>query len=202
MARNYNSRAWVYVEMANGIKYAFPSRLKSTLREKLGQVATSTLTEVNGVVVGAQSPKPSRASKRFATGTESSFCASASIPALRNDEWTINTSKTASFAINTSFAKAYKVTINGIKYAFQSADLPSGTAFPAGFTDPRDLVDANDTNLVWGADFPKPPRFSIRSGANTISSYLDETKVDLAKNAGARVAGAKSTLSYFQQKYV
>lgn len=202
MARNYNARKWVYVEIAGGIRYVFPSRIRQTLMNELGQLSTSGLATVDKVVVGAQSPKPPKATKSFATGSESSFCSVAKIADLKADGWRISASKVGSYSLDTAFAKSYKITINGIKYAFQSSDLPSGMQFPAGFTDPRDLVDANDTNLIWNPDFPKPPRFSISDGANTISSYCDPSKVDDVKAANGRVTGAKSTLDYFKSKYV
>jgi hypothetical protein len=202
MARNYNDPTWVYVELASGILYVFPSRLKDSLRDNLGQILTSTLTSINKVVVGSQSPKPNRAVKAFPTGTESSFCAHSKIPTLKADDWEIRRSKTRNFALTTQNATAYKVTVNGLNYAWQSANLPAGVSFPPNYPDPREPVDANDTNLVWGADFPKPPTFSIKTGGNRISSFLDPSKISAAKTAGVQTGGGITTLDVFQQLYV
>jgi hypothetical protein len=178
MARNLNNGTLVYVPIAfiTGLKYAFRSRVADARRDDLGQVVIpATLTDVTGYVLGANSPKPPRATKLFATGSESSFCDAAKITALKAAGWSIQAAKASRKGVATARSTPFYVTINGIKYAWQSANsaqTPANLLTVSGIK----AVAANDNDLVWGAQFPKPSKIKIAlADGSKYGTFCDPT---------------------------
>lgn len=188
MARKTGNGVLKHIVMQANLKYVFNSKLRSTLYDNFGQLPVDADFSVAGAILGANSPQPSRASKRNAPpiGYEGSFCAEANIVALRRQGYRISRGKTRVPTLSALSNSVY-VTINGVKYAWQMS-LPSAEQGSVGeivqqlgisVADP----DADASDLVWGADFPKPARANIQrvDGNGNItasfSTFCDDAKV-------------------------
>lgn len=188
MPRNYRSRETCYVPIKMGnttISYGFPSGLLQSLRDDFGQTVLGTNLPT-GFVFGANSPKPRRASKRLAAGYVSSYCSDAKASELKKKGYKLTAKKVRS-AINTGISKTVYVTIGGIKYAWNQ---PSFVGSPPDSYNQLGVKDASnsDVDLVFGATFPKPPRFAFEqviseTETNVISTFIDPTKGESAGNA-------------------
>lgn len=168
MPRNYGTAfpAFVNIGTTNPLKYAFKCRLqgREVALTQLGitklEIAAITETLINRMVLGCNSPKPARASKLFQTippGHESSFVSTGSIGTARQNGWKITPGKPYRRATVTPRSKTVYVTVNGIKYAWQFALVGGGATVDLASIG---VIDATSTmdDLVWGCDFPKPPK--------------------------------------------
>ncbi|MBP0016242.1 MAG: hypothetical protein J7647_01640 [Cyanobacteria bacterium SBLK] len=169
MPRNYSKSdpVWVpYRAKTDLIKYGFPCRLErdtafSTLGINLIDVTALSEADLLGMVWGANSPKPPRATKKHDTnppGYESTFCGNSAtiLAAARADGWKIRTGKSPRKPSETTRSKTVYVTINGINYAWQFAKLAQGVTVDVTQIGVKDAT-SNDL-LVFGATFPKPPK--------------------------------------------
>lgn len=170
MPRNYSTAEPAYVTMTLGtgtIKYGFKCRIQrdsayTTLGITVINPTAITAALVQGLVLGANSPKPARASKLFDTvppGYESTFCSDAQIAAAKADGWKIKPRTPSRAPTQSPRSKSVYVTINGLKYAWQFTKLLAsieGQVDLAGLGI-QDATNA-DKDLVWGASFPKPPK--------------------------------------------
>ena len=166
------------------ITYAFRTTIKETEGTVLGHVALTAATPVAGLIFKANSPKPKRASKTFATGTSSSFIAEAAITAATAAGWDIAKAKANGRKSNSRFQIVVYVTINNVKYAWamkkSQLKLLADNFAALGIT----KATGKEIDLVFGASFPKPPRIRsiTTSGAegNTISqssnTFYDPSK--------------------------
>lgn len=209
MPRNYNDAALVFVPMGT-LKYVFRSRLKDTLRNNLGQVLIeAALTDITGVIVGANAPKPPKATKKIPEfGTVSSFCDGTKGAELKRDGWKVRGSKYPQYSINlleqAKDSVTYVLTLNGVKYAFNSTPISESVIFPGlgGILSEATAANEND-QLVWGAEFPKPPKMKLTNSAGkSFSTFIDPSKVDDAKTLGAYVKGGLTTTKAFNAKYL
>jgi hypothetical protein len=211
--RNYGKGNMVYVPFTRwgNLKYGFRCRIKESYFDDLGIIKinpSGTGFSIQGLAIGVNSPKPPRATKITVTGTETSFCDEAKIPTLLADDWEIKGAKIRGIS-DSSFAKAVYVTINGIKYAWMSAEAPIN---PPGYAT-ADIKPVGDNDLVViGASFPKPPRMKVNlkettgapgsettSKLGTFSTFVDPTKVDDLTSLGWRLtARAKNTVQDLQ----
>ena len=185
MARKTGQGTLMYVSLEGIIKYVFASKLKESLRSDFGQTRVTKAFNVTGAILGANSPSPTKASKKFPDGYEGSYCSNAQISALRKKRYRITRPKLRVPSAS-NLSKAVYVTINGVKYAWQMS-LPNAEqgsfeelSGPIGIT-PVDL-SADNADLVWGASFPKPARATfVKTEANgdviaTFSSFCDDSK--------------------------
>lgn len=197
MPRNYGERTLVTVAITSGgvnINYGFLSGLRESLRSNFGQVVTTTSLPTN-FCFGANSPKPGRASKKLATGIVSSFYADAKRSELKKAGYDVTRKKIR--AIQTGgLAPVYFVTIGGIKYAWNMAymseqTLPSDLVTAAGVT----KAENDEKGLVFGAEFPKPPRYTrevtINGNAERFTSFVDPEKIKSASEEWQPVVPAK-----------
>lgn len=166
----------VYVALAAPYadhKYGFRTVIDASKGTILGHQALDVSTTVTGLIFKANSPKPKRASKTFATGTESSFIAPSSIAGAVAAGWNITKSKPNGRKSKSTFQIPVYVTVNGVKYAWGMRKTQK-TKLGANFaTLGIKEVTGTEQDLVFGASFPKPPRVqSITtkgSGANATS---------------------------------
>lgn len=211
--RNYGSGVMAYVPFARwgNLKYGFRCRIKESYFDDLGIIKinpSGTGFSLQGLAFGVNSPKPPRATKTTVTGTETSFCDEAKIGTLLAADWDIKGAKIRGIG-DSSFAKAVYVTINGLKYAWMSAETPVN---PPGFaTADIKPVAANDLVII-GASFPKPPRMKVNlkstggdaanpttSKLGVYSTFVDPTKVDDLTSVGWKLAArAKNTVQDLQ----
>lgn len=173
----YDEKRLVSVTPFGGaaLKYGFKTNIDEAQSTQLGQTAiTGNLPA--GTVVGANSPKPARASKRFASGTVSSFIDVGAIPTARTTGWKIGKAKIRRGGSSARSVAVY-VTILGIKYAW---NIPrrNWAAYQSELTAMGvKLATNDDADLVWGASTPKPPRVykvvAQGDSINTISTFAD-----------------------------
>lgn len=171
------------------VKYGFPTNIPAADRATLGHVALDYATPPTKLIIGCSFPKPYRASMRQALRYTSSYCSKDKIAALKGAGWRVSPSKARSRIIlgDKPFVKTVYVKIVGINYAWQ---LPKVTETSAGgpLTELGivDATAADADDLVFGANFPKPPRATKEvgtSGTDTyrkISTYYDPDKTTAA----------------------
>lgn len=175
---NRGSKRKVYVTPYQGtnLRYGFATNIDAAQSAQLGH------TELNGpnpagYIFGANSPKPARASRRFATGIISSFIDVGSIVAARAAGWSVGRGKRRG-ASSTTRSKTVYVTIDGVKYAWQ---LPAATEASIGGLATLGIQVATNTDddLVFGASTPKPDRAkkTVINGAEVdiITTFFDPT---------------------------
>ena len=186
MSNKYNKRTLVQVNpfVNSGILYGFNSAADASQRTQLGQTEVDLSTPPPGLVIGANAPKPGRASKVFATTITSSFYDIAQVATLKTADWRIVSKPTIRRGKPQPKAKAVVITVNQVKYAW---NMPNETYNAIGASDRAALgisdADSNDKNLVWGASYPKLARASTfvtggAGGGNIVSTFVDPTKVD------------------------
>lgn len=185
MPRNYDESRLVYVTIDgfSGLNYTFKTRVKSSTSTDLGhtELDTGSLSSAQGYVIGAQSPKPPRASKRTQNGIEGSFVDKAKLGAAKAAGYQISKGKVRRGA-DTEFTRVKYVLINGIKYAWNS---PTSAQEPGDVasTGVKDATSSDD--LVFGADFPKPPRVKKELAAGSFySTFADPNDLDTALESG------------------
>ena len=179
MARNTNDTRLVEVKIAGfpNLRYVFRTRIKEANSTTLGHVDINAqgVNDVKGIVIGANSPKPPRASKRFDKGYEGSYVDKDKIEDVRKDGWRIKRGKNQRGG-KSQFAQLKYITINGIKYAWYSPN--SDDAPDLSQTGINDATP-KDSDLVFGAEFPKPPRLKKElADGSTYSTFIDPKKYE------------------------
>lgn len=167
----YDTRRQVSVTPFQGstLRYGFLTNIDQAQSSQLGhQAVTGT---VQGLVFGANSPKPARASKRFATGIVSSFINAGSIATARGQGWSVGRGKLRRGG-STAKGKLVYVTFQTIRYAW---NLPNDVAAKIGNIGSLGIREstAADTNLVFGANKPQPPRATRVVGEDRVSTFYD-----------------------------
>lgn len=192
MARNYRNRDAVFVTVLVGgvtVNYGFNSGMTAGDKTTLGQTVIDFAAPPTKLVMGANSPKPYKASKRGTTGYSSSFCSHTTVATLKGAGWTITPPKSRT-ATSTTLSDTYYVNIGGIKYAWNSPKKPTAITdenlTALGVT----KAGASDEDLIFGASMPKPARYrkeltgGTGEGTNNFSIFVEPTKEDDAITAG------------------
>lgn len=185
MPRNYEESRLVYVTIEGypTLLYTFKTRVRSATSTDLGHtgVQIGNISSAQGYVVGAQSPKPPRASRRTETGIEGSFVDKDSVTTAKQNGYQLSKGRVRRGA-NTAFTRVKYININGIKYAWNS---------PTSSQEPGDVASAGvrdatpDDVLVFGADFPKPPRLKKEvANGSYYSTFADPNDLDTAIENG------------------
>ena len=165
----------VFVQLAApyaGIKYGFRTTVKDSTSTTLGHAALNASTTVSGLIFKANTPKPRRASRRTATGIESSFIAPAAVVAAVAAGFDIVKARPNGRKTFSQFQVPVYVTVNGVKYAWgMRKTQKTKLAANFGALGIKEATGAEE-DLVFGASFPKPPRVRslTQSGNDTISS--------------------------------
>jgi hypothetical protein len=175
------------------IKYGFRTTVKESTSTTLGHQPLTALVPVQGLIFKANSPKPRRASRRTATGLESSFVGAAAITAAIAAGFDIVKARPNGRKTKTRFQVPVYVTINGVKYAWglrKAQFTKLGTNLKTlGITE----VTGTETDLVFGASFPKPPRATsvATQGEETVttSSFYDPSKEAAVQGLFSTYAG-------------
>jgi len=184
MSNRYNTRVEVYVNPFpnSGIAYGFPSAISEEgKRTALGQVLVNRAALPPGLVFGANAPKPGRATKTFATETNTSFYSIENAAALAADGWRLSFPTIRRARAGAKTVAVY-VTIGTIKYAWMMPDELHTQILDDMAALGVQEADINDRNLVWGARYPKPPRGASvvigAQGRNILSTFVDPDKAD------------------------
>lgn len=176
MPKNFRDRDLVYVILGpatGNLRYGFSTGLRSSLRGQFGQIAIVGTSNVQNLVIGANAPKPARASKLLASGYEGSYCAHGNRGRLKQSGYKITRPKVRLPGAG-RFSDPVYVTINGIKYAW---NIPNDAGLNRAGLGIK-AAGRDDSDLVWGASFPKPAIAAVQSGANLAdrhSSFVDPT---------------------------
>lgn len=177
-----------------GVRYAFrrPKSFSAADGTVLDHLVMDGASTVTNLIMGSQNPKPSRAKKKRATGYASSFISASAITAAGNAGWQIEaTKRDGGRARITQFTIVVYVTLNGIKYAWNIRktlyNKIKGSLGALGVK-----VAAAGDDLVFGANFPRPPQVIINTaqGADVLStsSFFDPSNESaLAGNFSVKV---------------
>ena len=184
MARRRGNRILVYVGISPGMLYGFQTQesIHNSYKDILKQVRWESRA---GVFWGANSPKPYRASKEFATGRVSSFCSdgTANLKALRDDGWTVTRSRQSRGVKLAGKTRTVYVDMpGGYKYAWNltRAEVAEATG-QLGVK----LADGTENDLIWGST-PKPPRAQKQTAEGSVSTFSDPSE---AASTAAAEAG-------------
>jgi hypothetical protein len=199
MPRNNKARVAVFVahklDASTTLNYGFNSGLADSKRATFGQTVIDFDAVPAKTVFGANSPKPYRASKKLTTGYESSYCSDSVVAALKTAKYTITRPKKRT-ATKSALSDTYYVDVQGIKYAWSSPKLPVG--IPASYPADTGVTTATSAmeDLVFGATYPKPARYSVRINEGTatessFSSFVEPTKEDNLPNDWRKMSNRK-----------
>ena len=188
MARRRGDTVEVYVVTQNNLKYGFRTNreIHDSYKGELGQ---TTYAGAAGVVFGANSPKPAKATKEFANGAVGSYCSNSKIASLKANDWVV-TRKGTIRGIKTAgkTRTVYVEMPGGWKYAWNITAAEADLASQLGFQ----LASGGDASeLVWGVNYPKPPRAVKRTNGSSVSTFMkpQQSAIDNAINNGWSVTG-------------
>jgi hypothetical protein len=188
MARRRGETSKVYVTILGGLKYGFRTNKAFHLQHGaiLGQ---DTYVDAAGVFFGANSPKPAKATLETSSGIIGSFCSTAKIDDLKAANWTV-TRRNRIRGVKTS-GKTRTVYVDmpgGYKYAWNITAAEVDLAADLGFVA---ATGADASNLIWGVNYPKPPRASKKENGSNVSTFCKPQKsvMDAATTAGYSISG-------------
>lgn len=198
MGSPYGPRELVAVVPYTGAtwKYGFNTTTKEAEQTALGQTdAIVNGDYIAGLVIGVNRPKPPRATRKgSATDTGSTYCGADAIATAKAAGWRVKVPLRRGGRSGAKSKTVY-VTVGEIDADGQ----PVGPQFKYAWPMPLFLYNriiaadrtalgiedatASDTDLIFGADYPKPPRASFiatpTSGAsNTLTTFVDPNKID------------------------
>ena len=179
----YDRRDLVHVSPYSGtqIRYGFKTNVNQERRAALGHTAIAAEVPA-GMVIGANSPKPGRASRLFADGYASSFFDHSKAGELLAAGWTVGAGRSRGGGDGLR-SRTFYVTLGGIKYGWtmpsRLATLLAGDLSELGIQS----AAANEDDLVFGSQRPKPPRASKRTigdgGTTVLSTFYDPSRTTL-----------------------
>lgn len=174
---NTDPKRIVYVTpfLGSPVRYGWGTNIDQAQSAQLGHTPLGGAAP-QGYVFGANLPKPARASRTFATGTVSSFIDVGAVESARVSGWAVGKAKVGRGGTTAKTITVY-VTIEGVKYAWR---MPTATQNRIG----GDfgglglrLSQPSDTDLVFGASTPKPPRATktvgVGDNVDRISTFYD-----------------------------
>lgn len=177
MARRRGNRVLAHVQIAEGVRYGFQATesILNQYGKLLGQVRWTTAT---GVFWGANSPKPSRASKELANGQVSSWCSSSKSiqDGLRKDGWTIRGSRsTRGIKLGGKTRTVYATMPGGYKYAYNVArEMFAEATGELGLK----AATGAESDLIWGST-PKPPVAYKQTADGRKSTFCDPSDASI-----------------------
>lgn len=176
-ANSYNARRLVWVTPFTGspTKYGFMTNVLAAVGTDCGHNEV-TGDFPTGLVIGANAPKPGRATKRGTTGTGGSFYDIANRASLKAAGYSTTAPRIRRGGAGAN-SRAVYVDLDGVRYAWRMPQTTfanvSGVLSDLGITE----CTGAEVNLVWGASYPKPPKASTTitgaGGVNTISTFID-----------------------------
>ncbi len=184
----YDPKRGVYVKPFSSatILYGFKTNVRQSTSTECGHIAVDPDNLPNNLVFGANAPKPGRATRQTTTGSESSFYDISKYGALKQNGYSLSR---PSYRLRSSGRRSYTtyVTIGanesgagGVKYAWNMPkslyDQIEGELTALGIR----VADGSETDLVFGASSPKPPKASKvileGTGSKTLSTFYDPSK--------------------------
>lgn len=185
MGNPYGTRQLVSVIPFTGssLRYGF---LTNELRTVLGQ-ATGLSEDggyVTGLVIGANAPKPGRATKERATGVESSFYGFAARAAAIAAGWKLSPGRVRNGS-SSARSKTVHIVYQGNKIAWKMPQYLYSKLTDADRTALGIVPSAaSDLDLVFGVRYPRLPRVAkilVPDGSeigNRLTTFCDPSKLD------------------------
>lgn len=181
MADVYGTRALVWVVPFTGSDCKYGFRTNNT-EAVLGHTAV-TGAYPTGLVIGANAPRPPRATRQRATGTDSSFCSAAAVVAARAAGWKVSPGRIRAGG-SSSRSKTVYVTYQGNKLAWKMPNYLYSKMSAADRTG-LGILDATsaDKDLIFGVSYPKLPRvkteiFNADGSSTSRSTFCDPAALD------------------------
>jgi hypothetical protein len=171
----YGTRTEVYVPLGS-LNYGFKTNMDDGVRAVLGHITLDRNAPPNNLILGANKPKPGRATKTTLTEANSSFYNSANRAALIAAGWRLSNPKfRAGKGDRLARATEVYVTLSGVKYAWAMSDEvieQMGGALASLGINP---TSGSERDYVFGASFPKPPIASklAANGISRVSTQYD-----------------------------
>ena len=196
-AQIYGSRELVWVQPFTGstIKYGFHTNADAGTRGALGHTAIVG-EKPSGLVLGANAPKPGRASRLRATGVESSFVSAGSVAAARAAGWKIRSGRVR-IGASSSKSRTVYVTAEGNKIGwrmpmFLYSKITAGDRAALGILD----ATSSDLDIVYGARYPELPKVAFAAipasgAASRYTTFCDPQRVDNLPNGWVGVKVTK-----------
>ncbi|MCT7971082.1 hypothetical protein [Laspinema olomoucense] len=166
--------------------YGFMTNLDAAESSQLGHYAARTSGSsgnyIPSLIIGGDAPRPAKLRKKTLEYTVTSYVGYDKVNQALAQGWKKAGNIEYRAPRQTKNSKLVFISIRGIKYAWrmrteQYAKLQA-FASNIGFKD----ASANDTDLVYGPSFPKPPTIGIvisgEGGTDSLSTFCDPTKVD------------------------
>lgn len=178
-ANIYGTKTLVWVTPFTGstIKYGFHTNADVGTRTALAHVEI-TGAMPTALVLGANAPKPPRAKKMTATGTESSFCDAEGAAAARAAGWRVSRGKIR-LGASGSKSKTVYVTHEGNKIAWKMPNFLHANITADLAALGIQLATSADKDLVFGARFPVLPRVGkISATFNKYTTFCDPSRID------------------------
>jgi hypothetical protein len=183
MGSPYGTRTLVHVVpyTSSTIKYGFFTNADGSTQTALGHTAI-TGAYPTGLVLGANAPKPGRATRFRATGVESSFVSATARTTAVAAGWKVSPGRVRNGASSTKSKTVY-VTVESNKIAWKMPQF----LYAKISTDMAALgiLDATsaDLDLVFGARYPRLPRVGKievpQSGApSKLTTFCDPDALD------------------------
>lgn len=203
----YDKTRPVYVQPYNGspILYGFKTNCKAATSTACGHTDVDYVSLPQNIVFGARAPKPGRASRLNGDEYESSYYFYANFAALKTDGWAttrpfVRRPSTSSRSVTVAVSTNSDGNATGpIKYAW---NMPIGL-----FTKINDelaglgieLPDATATNLVFGANSPRPPRASKTvtgaGGTDILTTFVAPAKFNELPAGWAPAGGSRQYIA-------
>lgn len=170
------------------IKYGFQASRRS--RQHRGTLGHTAFTGQEGVIFGANSPKPNRASLVDDSGASiSSFIDPSKEEGAKKAGWTVTrSSKIRGVGESPRTVAVFVEMPGGWNYAWRMGKTDFGDyAAILGIQ----KATGGTNNLVWGAQTPKPPKASKRFGRSIRSTFVTPKRsvIDKAVGQGWAIAG-------------
>lgn len=199
MGNPYGTRTLVSVVPFTGsdIRYGFLTNADSASQTALGHTAI-TGAYPTGLVLGANAPKPGRAIRQRASGTDSSFVSAGARATARAAGWKVSAGRVRNGA-SSSRSRCVYVTFEGNRIAWK---MPQ-TLYSRISTDLAALgiLDATsaDTDLVFGVRYPKLPRVARIDTPQTgspsrLTTFCDPDALDSLPTGWATVRASADRL--------
>lgn len=173
------SRSLVYVDLSATfpLKYGFMTGVTAAVQTILGHVPVTDRASVSGLVIGANAPKPARATRVRASGVDSSFCDHGARAGAIAAGFKVGAPRRR-FGNSGARSKTVYVVHEGNKIAWKMPNS-THTAIGADLT-ALGIVDATaaDKDLVFGVSYPQLPRVKQTGSTIERTTFCDPSKLN------------------------
>lgn len=189
MARARGERTRVFVSLGP-VNYGFAASANSNNHR--GALGHTIFNQQPGVVFGANSPKPNRATKEITSiNIVTSFFDPSREAALRADDWIIHGGGRRRGLARTPRSRTVFVDMGTYNYAWNLTTAEQANMEILGI----EFASGSTPSLVWGST-PRPPRATRRINGRIHSTFIRPTLaiVEAAQAAGWSISDPFSTL--------